>query len=169
MEKIYVYYPSGQTQAIAVIPKDRTKNDSRGVMTVNPTEVVYFDTKGNEIQFGNVKGIQNKVEKYIQKNFKCPKMENAWGATASFDVIVQTDITGKIHLVYASDDVFYHYTIVDQPADGEFKSKITPALQTFIRDEFPSMELAGKPVTIDKKPVEAILYLTVTIRIKSQM
>ena len=169
LDKVYVYYPSGQTQAVASIPMERIKNNSRGDITVNPTEVVYYDTDGNEIQFGNVKGIRNMVEKYIQKNFQCPRMENAWAATASFDVIVRTDITGKIHLVHASDDVFYHYTMMDHPADGEFKSKITPALQAFIHDELPSMELAGKPVTVAKKPVEAVLYFTVTIRIKTQI
>lgn len=169
LDKVYIYYPSGQTQAIASIPKERTKNNSRGGLTVNPTAVVYYDTNGNEIQFGNAKGVQNMVTKYIQKNFQCPRMENAWVATASFDVIVRTDITGKIHLVHASDDVFYHYTMMDYPASGELKSKITPALQAFIHNELPSMELAGKPVTVAKKTVEAVLYLTITIRIKTQI
>ena len=169
--RVKVFYPYGNTAVEATLPDERTMNDSRGIMRVRPTSAVCYDEGGKEIIYNNTKILQKALQTYIQKNFRCPRVENALEVNASFDVILKTDSEGKVRIIHAFDDVIYHYTITptNQLPTGEMEKKIKPALKTYIREELPSAEINCKPATIGKTPIETIQYLTLTIRIKTKV
>ena len=170
--QVRVYYPSGNTAVLATLPAERTMNDSKGIMRVRPTSTVCYDESGKEIIYNNTKKLQKAVQTYIQKNFRCPRVENALEVNASFDVILKTNTEGGVRIIDAFDDVIYHYTVTqtNQLPIGEMEKKIKPVLKTYIREELPSAEMKCKPATTGKKtPIETIQYLTITIRIKTKV
>lgn len=159
-----VYSLAGYLTAVGHIPSERTQNNSRGVKTLTPSTAIYMDEQGNRINYDNTKQVEQAVQKFIQKNFKSPKVENSFVAEAAFDVIVKTEKDGKITVLYAdSENIYYIYTMLSGPAHGEFNAKMIPHLKNYLTNDLPSLQLKGKPVLSDKQPVESILYFTVKI------
>lgn len=159
-----IYSPSGHRIAIAHYPRERVKNNSRGAMALQPSTAKYFDESGNVIQYTNTQQVEKAVQRYIQRNFKSPKVENSFVAQAAFDVIVKTEKDGKITILYGdSESIHYLYTKMEGEAQGEFQTKMIPHLKDYLANKLPAQQLQAKPVLLDKQPTESLLYFTVII------
>ena len=162
--------PSGELKTMVQVPRERVKNNSGGVLVVRPTTSVYLNG-GEEVQLGNEQKIKKAVQRFVQKDYDCPRLKNAMTASYSFDVMVRTDTDGNIFFIMADTQ----YTYIDfvasdmTAAHNEWRNFVLPKLKQYLENELPSRQTKGAPAIVGKTPVEAYLYLTITINLKTSI
>lgn len=131
------------------------------------TESVYYDEEGNVVKLGNEQKVKKVLQQYIQKNHKCPAL-NALRADFSFDVMIKIDQEGTIRFVAADTQSAYLDMVTqDDISDrNKWRIKVFPELKKYLDTELLAQQIKCTPLTVGKSSVEAVLFFTVTIRIK---
>lgn len=166
LKQFDIINPSGRIKTTVTQPRNRVKRNSRGVPDVQLTESVYYDEEGNVVKLENEQKVKKSVQKYIQKNHKCPAL-SAVRADFSFDVMVKIDQEGNIRFIDTDTQCTY-LDIVTQDeisAQNEWRIKVFPELKKYLENELLAQQMKCSPITVGKSSVEVILYFTVTIRI----